>query len=119
MNTPSQVILTLIFHNIWAKSHTSSIHVDTTCLLYYILDERLIYVARIISNEIRAIASSGHRLGTKTIDILAFPSLVAGLCNKACVALPVVVHETIDSVMNDEYIGRNYMSKLDAARAPQ
>ncbi|KAI5410010.1 hypothetical protein KIW84_055472 [Lathyrus oleraceus] len=55
--------MTLLLYNIRTKSHTSSIPIDTACLLYYILDERQVDVARVISNEIRMIASSGHRLG--------------------------------------------------------
>ncbi|KAI5405497.1 hypothetical protein KIW84_052328 [Lathyrus oleraceus] len=40
MNVNAQVLMTLLLYNIRPMSHTSSIPVDTACLLYYILDER-------------------------------------------------------------------------------
>ncbi|KAI5384980.1 hypothetical protein KIW84_071828 [Lathyrus oleraceus] len=61
-------------------------------------------VAWVISNEIRVIASSGHRLGTKTPTTLAFPRLIMDLCMPVSVTIPLVVHGTIEGVVNDHYI---------------
>ncbi|KAI5426805.1 hypothetical protein KIW84_032294 [Lathyrus oleraceus] len=58
-------------------------------------------VARIIDNDIKMIASSGHHLGNITPSTLAFPGMIMGLCQKARVSLPFVVHETIDGEVND------------------
>ncbi|KAI5396796.1 hypothetical protein KIW84_062862 [Lathyrus oleraceus] len=58
-------------------------------------------VARIISNDLKMIASSSHHLGNITPSILAFPGLIMGLCQKARVSLPFVFHETIDGEVND------------------
>lgn len=61
-------------------------------------------VARVISNEIRMIASSGHRLGIRTPTTLAFPRLIMRLCRRVGVAISSVVHGIIEGVVNDCYI---------------
>lgn len=107
MNVNAQVLTTLLLYNIGPMSHTSSIPIDTYCLLYYILDKRKVNVAQVISNEIRMISSSGHRLGTRTLATLAFPRLIMGLCRRVGVAIPSVVHGTIEGVLNYLYILRH------------
>lgn len=64
MNVNAQVLMTLLLYNTRPKSHTSFVPIDNACLLYYILDERQMDVAWVISNEIRMTSSSDHRLGT-------------------------------------------------------
>ncbi|KAI5441515.1 hypothetical protein KIW84_010841 [Lathyrus oleraceus] len=94
--------MTLVLYNIRPRSHTSSIPLDTAYLLYYILDNRYVDVARIILNEIKMITESDHRMGSKIPCTLAFP----GLCIIARISMPPVVHETIDGVVDDKYIER-------------
>ncbi|KAI5426646.1 hypothetical protein KIW84_032175 [Lathyrus oleraceus] len=107
LNTAAQVLMTLVLYNIRPMSNTSSIPMDTAYLLYYIIDEGQVYVERIIANEMKMIASSGHHLGNRTPSALAFPGLIIGLCQKARVSLPYMVHETIDGEVNDRYIERH------------
>lgn len=107
MNVNAQVLMTMLLYNISPRSHTSSIPIYTTCLLCCILDERQVDVMWVISNEIRMITSSGHRLGTRTPTTLCFPGLIMGLCRQYGVAIPSVVHGTIEGVVNDHYIQRN------------
>ncbi|KAL5082292.1 hypothetical protein RYX36_010713 [Vicia faba] len=56
LTTMAQVFMTLVLYNIRSKSHTSSIPLDTAYLLYYIIDEKRVDVARVISNEMKMIA---------------------------------------------------------------
>ncbi|KAI5395888.1 hypothetical protein KIW84_062175 [Lathyrus oleraceus] len=55
MTTIAQVALTLMLYNIRPRSHTSTIPVESSYLLYYIIDGMEMDVARIIANEIKAI----------------------------------------------------------------
>ncbi|KAI5408747.1 hypothetical protein KIW84_054544 [Lathyrus oleraceus] len=108
MTVNAQVLMTLLLYNIRTMSHTSSIPIDTTCLLYYIFNEWHVDVARVISMEIRMISSYGHRFGTRTSTTLAFPGLIMGLCGLVGVAIYLVVHGTIEGVVNDRYILRHW-----------
>ncbi|KAI5443134.1 hypothetical protein KIW84_011971 [Lathyrus oleraceus] len=63
LNTSSQVLMTLVLYNIRPKSHTSSIPMNIACLLYYIIDDKHVDMARIIANEMKMIVSRGHHLG--------------------------------------------------------
>ncbi|KAI5408750.1 hypothetical protein KIW84_054547 [Lathyrus oleraceus] len=99
MTVNAQVLMTLLLYNIRTMSHTSSIPIDTTCLLYYIFNERHVDVARVIYMEIRMISSSGHRFGTRTSTTLAFPGLIIGLCGRVGVAIYLLVHGTIEGVL--------------------
>lgn len=68
-------------------------------------------VARIISNKIKMIAENSHQLGRKIIYTLAFSGLIMGLCIIAHILMPLVVHETIDGVIDDKYIEMYCMTK--------
>ncbi|KAI5422705.1 hypothetical protein KIW84_045937 [Lathyrus oleraceus] len=92
---------------------------DTTCLLYYIIDERQVDMAKIIDNEMKMITSSSHHLGNKTPSKLDFPDLIIGLCQKARVTLLSVVSETIDGEVNDRYIERHCVPRQSRVRNAQ
>lgn len=83
--------MTLVLYNIRPRSHTPSIPLDTAYLLYYILDNRQVNIARIISNVIKMISKSGHRLGSKIPCTLAFSGLIMGMCIRARISIPPVV----------------------------
>ncbi|KAI5439287.1 hypothetical protein KIW84_024890 [Lathyrus oleraceus] len=68
-------------------------------------------VTRIISNEIKMIAKSSHRLGSKTHNNLSFSGMILRLCQRARIPLPAVVHETIDGVVGDRCIERYCVTK--------
>lgn len=57
------------------------------------------------------IVESGHRLGTIVPCTLAFLSLIMGLCSRARIIMPLVVHETINGVVDDRYIERYCITK--------
>ncbi|KAI5406010.1 hypothetical protein KIW84_052676 [Lathyrus oleraceus] len=59
MTTIAQVALTLMLYNIMPYSHTSIILVESSYMLYYIVDGKEINVAQIIVNEIKDIAENG------------------------------------------------------------
>ena len=114
MNTTAQILTTLVLHNIKPKSHTSDVNYETACLLYYIVQSREVDVARIISNEIRAAAQSGHPLGARNPSILVFPGLIMGLCAEAEVPIPDVIHKTIKGTVTDNWISLHCMPRVDA-----
>lgn len=79
LTTKAHVLMTLVLYNIRPRSHTSTIPLNTTYILYYILDDRHIDVARIVANMIKMITGSRYQLGSKTPSTLVFPGLVMGL----------------------------------------
>ncbi|KEH25675.1 hypothetical protein MtrunA17_Chr6g0462331 [Medicago truncatula] len=117
MNTPAQVILHLILHNIRPKSHTSSTTLDVTPLLYYILANEQVDIARVISQEMKIVAESGIKPPAKHNCPLTFPGLIIGLCHKARIVIPAQVHETIKHPITDTYIGRYCTGSRARARA--
>ncbi|KAI5412668.1 hypothetical protein KIW84_057352 [Lathyrus oleraceus] len=48
----------------------------------------------------------------QTPRTLAFPGMIMGLCQRASIPLPAMVHETIDSVVDDMYIERYWQAML-------
>jgi hypothetical protein len=113
MTTPAQVILKLIIHNIRPKSHTSSTTVEVTPLIYSILADTPVDVARIISNELKTIALNG-RFNAKCP--LGFPGLIMGLILDARITIPSQVHETITHPIDDAFIARNQDKKENESR---
>ncbi|KAL5070809.1 hypothetical protein RYX36_021696, partial [Vicia faba] len=112
MNTKARLYTTLLLCNIKLRSHTLTIHVDSTFLLHYMIKGWHIDVAQVISNEIRKIAISDHSLGSKAPLTLAFSALIMGLCRKAGVDIPNVATKRISSIVNEDYVLRDCMSKL-------
>lgn len=106
MKTRAQVALTLMLYNIRPHSHTSIVPVERSYLLYYLIDGKEVDIARIISNEIKAIVESGTKPGSKPNYLLAFPRLITGLCKKAKVHIPNQVHEEIRGVVVERYTSR-------------
>ncbi|KAL5059612.1 hypothetical protein RYX36_031216 [Vicia faba] len=119
MNTKEQLYATLWLYNIKPKSQTSTIHTDTSCLLYYMIKGWKIDMANVISNEILKITISGHSHGNKTTMTLRFPALITGLCRKAWVDIPNMDTKRISSVVNEDYVLRHSVPKLTGEGAPQ
>ncbi|KAL5082502.1 hypothetical protein RYX36_010923, partial [Vicia faba] len=119
MNTKTQLYVTLLLYNIKPRSHTSTIPVDSACLLHYVIKGWQIDVAQVISNEIQKIAISGHSLGSKAPMTLAFSALITGLCRKAGVDIPNVATKRISSIVNDNYVLRHCVPKLGGEATPK
>ncbi|KAI5388854.1 hypothetical protein KIW84_074493 [Lathyrus oleraceus] len=90
--------------NITPCSHTSTIPIESSYLLYYIIDGREIDEDRIFANKISAIAESGTKLGGKSSYPLASPGLIVVLCKKAKMHIPNQVHEVFTGVVDERYI---------------
>lgn len=88
MTTRAQMALTLMVYNIMPRSHTFTIPMESTYFLYCLVDGREVYVARIIANEIKAIAENGIKLLRKPNRPLAFPGLIIKLCKKPKIHIP-------------------------------
>ncbi|KAL5071874.1 hypothetical protein RYX36_022761 [Vicia faba] len=121
MNIKAQLYATLLLYNIKLRSHTSTIIIDSACLLHYMIKGWHIDVAQVISNEIRNISISGHSHGNKVPMTLGFLDLITGLCRKAGVDIPNVSTKSISSIVNDDYVLRHCVPKLEreAALQPQ
>ncbi|KAL5076562.1 hypothetical protein RYX36_015546 [Vicia faba] len=119
MNIKMQLYATLLLYNIKPRSHTSTIPIDTACLLYYMIKGWQINMAQMISNEIQRIFISGHSHGNKAPMTLGFPALIIGLCRKAGVDIPNVDTKRISSIVNKDYVLRHCVSKLASEVAPQ
>ncbi|KAL5057169.1 hypothetical protein RYX36_028773, partial [Vicia faba] len=119
MNMKAQLYATLLLYNIKPRSHTSTIPIDITCLLYYMIKAFQIDVAQMISNEIQKISISGHSHGNKTPMTLCFLTLVMGLCRKVGVNIPNVATKRINSIVNEDYILRHCVPKSSGEVSPQ
>lgn len=109
MNLAAQVVLNLILYNIRPKSHLSSTTLDVTPLLYFILSDRQVDIARVIAKELNTVALNGV-IGGKCL--LSFPGLIMGLCKKEKVAIPSHGYEEIANPIDDTYIYRYIEKKL-------
>lgn len=119
MKTETQLLMTFLLYNLKSRSHISSIPVDNACLLYYILMEREIDVTHIISQEIKFVSYSGHPLGTNLPASLIYHGLIMGLCSREGVKISSMVHLTIRSVVNEEYMVLHYFPRLVGDGAPR
>lgn len=119
MNQKAQLYLFLLLHKIKPRSRNSDLTIDMSCLLYWIMSGEEVYVAQIISHEIREVASSGKKLGTKPAAQLTFPGLIMGLCRRACVEIPDVVYMNITSVMDESYVVRYCSPRMIPRNQPQ
>ncbi|MCI52386.1 hypothetical protein A2U01_0073630, partial [Trifolium medium] len=79
-------------------------------LLYFISDGRDVDIARIISNEIKAIACSGVTDLSRPKCPLDYPALIMGLIKKARVPIPPLVHEHL-GVIDDRHVVRHCKAK--------
>ncbi|MCI64172.1 hypothetical protein A2U01_0085430, partial [Trifolium medium] len=59
MKVGAQLLLLFIYYNVLPRSHLSDAPMNISRLLYFIYDGRYLDLARIISNEMKAIACSG------------------------------------------------------------
>ncbi|KAL5062416.1 hypothetical protein RYX36_024153 [Vicia faba] len=118
MNTKAQLYATLFLYNIKLGSHTSTIHIDTIFLLYYMIKGWQIDVAQVISNEIRRIAINGHSHGNRAPMTLGFPTLITGLFRKEGVDISNVATNRISSIVNEDYVLRHCVSKLTGEATP-
>ncbi|KAL5077911.1 hypothetical protein RYX36_016895 [Vicia faba] len=119
MNTKAQLYANLLFYNIKPRSKTSTIPIDTTRLLYYMIKGWKIDMAQVISNEIRKIEISGHTHGNKTAMNLGFPTLITGLCRQAGVDILDVTTKKISSVLHEDYVLQHCVPKLTGEAGPQ
>ncbi|MCI36983.1 hypothetical protein A2U01_0058207 [Trifolium medium] len=86
-------------------------------LLYFIYDGRDIDIARIISNEMKVIASSGVTDFSRPKCPLAYPALIMGLIKKARIPIPPLVHEHL-GIIDDRHVVRHCKAKKPE-QAPQ
>ncbi|MCI76450.1 hypothetical protein A2U01_0097720, partial [Trifolium medium] len=59
MKVAAQLVLLFIYYNVLPRSHLSDAPMSIAGLLYFIIDGRDLDIARVISNEMKAIACSG------------------------------------------------------------
>ncbi|KAL5058303.1 hypothetical protein RYX36_029907, partial [Vicia faba] len=79
------------------------------------------YQKRMASKKWRLdlVAISGHSHGNKTSMNLGFPDFIMGLCRKTGVDILDVATKRISSIVNEDYVLRNFVPKLTGEAAPQ
>ncbi|KAL5099386.1 hypothetical protein RYX36_003713, partial [Vicia faba] len=87
---------------------------DTSYLFYYILEGRQVDVDRVIDNELKMIAKSGHKAEAKPTFPLVFPSLIMGLYIAARLVILAQVNATISGPINDTCVSRPYLTLSQA-----
>jgi len=102
MTPIAQTVYKLILFNIKLKSHISTCTLDVTPLIYYILSDQQVGVARIIASEIKEVA-----LSTKDRIPLSFPGLIMGLILSLHIKIPSQVHEELQNAITTEIIARH------------
>ncbi|MCI40514.1 hypothetical protein A2U01_0061747, partial [Trifolium medium] len=82
---------------------------DCISLVWYILAGLDVDIARIIANEMKAVAESGIK--NESAPVLTYPGLIMGLCSAARVTFPAQVSKVISGPINDDYISRHCKNK--------
>src|SRR3954469_494732 len=119
MSQMAQLYTVFLLNNVMPRSHTSDLTIDMSCLLFWIMTGGEVDVAQIISEEIRIVASSGTKRGTKPSAQLGFPSLIMALCRNAGVEFPNVASMKSTSVVDTGYVHRHCSPKLGVQQHPQ
>lgn len=83
MTPIAQTISKIILFNIKPKSHLSTCTIDIPPLVYYILSDQPVDIARIIASELKDVA-----LSNKERVPLAFPGLIMGLIISLRIKIP-------------------------------
>src|SRR4051812_46788734 len=104
MTQMAQLYTVFLLNNVMPRSHTSDLTIDMSCLLFWIMTGGEVDVAQNISEEIRIVAASGTKSGTKPSAQLGFPSLIMGHCRKAGVQFPDVAIMKSTSVVDTGYV---------------
>jgi hypothetical protein len=102
MTPIAQTLLKLILFNVKPKSHLSTCTIDIPPLLYYILTDQPVDIARIIAEELKDVA-----LSNKDRVPLAFPGLIMGLIISLRIRIPSHVHEELQNPITDAIIARH------------
>ncbi|MCI05330.1 hypothetical protein A2U01_0026381 [Trifolium medium] len=89
---------------------------NITGLLHFIHDGKDLDIARIISTEMKSIASSGVTDFSRPKCPLAFPGLIMGLITKARITIPQHVHEQLGTI-DDNYVHRHCKPKRNTTPA--
>jgi len=102
MTPIAQTVCKLILFNIQPNSHLSTCTIDISPLIYYILTDQPIDIARIIASELKDVA-----LRNKDRIPLAFPGLIMGLIISLRIKIPSQVHEELQNPITDAIIARD------------
>jgi len=102
MTPIAQTVCKMIFFNIQPKSHLSTCTVDIPPLIYYILTDQSVDIARIIASELKDVA-----LSNKDRVPLAFPGLIMGLIISLRIKIPSQVYEELQNPITDAIIARH------------
>ncbi|XP_058754165.1 uncharacterized protein LOC131657053 [Vicia villosa] len=116
MTPLAQAVLLLIVFNIRPRFHKSSAPLDVALLVYHILENKTVDVAKIIANEMKIFIENTRRPGVHSSAPIIFPCLITSLCQKQGVRFPSVVNERKRDVVDDIYINRYCNAKLAAKK---
>lgn len=114
LNLEAWAYLVLLLNNIRPRSHSTTIPLDVSCLLYYIMIGKSVDVASLIAGEMRKVATNGTKFEGKA-GVLMYPGLIMGLCRRENMPIRDEVHLSITSVINDVFLNRFCQSQMDRA----
>ncbi|MCI36492.1 hypothetical protein A2U01_0057715, partial [Trifolium medium] len=110
MKVKVQLVLLFIYYNLLPRSHLSNAPMNIAGLLYMVTSGTEIDIARVISNEMKAIACSVVTDFSRPKCPLAYPALIMGLIRKARILIPPLVYEHL-GVIDDRHVVRHYKAK--------
>ena len=85
----------MVLHNIKPKLHRSSIPVDVALLVQFILEDKKVDVAGIISKEIRQFVDSTKIKEVHSHAPLPFPCLITGMCLEKGILMLEEINENV------------------------
>ncbi|MCI23497.1 hypothetical protein A2U01_0044677, partial [Trifolium medium] len=110
MKVKVQLVLLFILYNLLPRSHLSDAPMNIAGLLYMVTAGTDVDIARVISNEMKAIACSGVTDLARPKCPLAYPALIMGLIKKVRILIPPLVHEHL-GVIDDRHVVRHCKAK--------
>ena len=108
MTNHAKIIQKFILYNVIPNSHLSNCIVEIFPLIYYILKDIKVDIARTMAWELRKVTLQGK--GERE-TCLSFPGLIMDLIKDSDMRLPNVVHEKIRNPINDAFITRFIMGE--------
>jgi hypothetical protein len=101
MNAKAGVVFQFLVHNVWPKSHTSDAPKTVIPLMWCIMNQVQVDVARVILNEMKRVALN-CAMSSKTS--LTFPGFIMGLLKANDVTIPGPIDEDIEHPFDDTSI---------------
>jgi len=101
MTVNASVVFKFLVHNVVPKSHTSDTTMKIVPLIWSIIKEMEVDIARLISNEMKSVTLN---CATCAKSSLTFPGLIMGLLRAKGLKIPTPADEEIQYPIDDTFI---------------